>query len=83
MVSMRVVGFDHERLDVYRLSIDFIAWVGVLIEERERSAKPSALKHLDEARTSIALNIAEGNGKRSAVDRARFLDRKALVILVG
>jgi four helix bundle protein len=70
---MTAVGFDHEKLDCYRLSIELIAWVGSLLEERVR-AKPSALKHLDEASTSIALNIAEGNGKRSVIDRARFLD---------
>ena len=64
-------GFDHERLDVYRLTIDFVAWVGVLIEERARRTKPSVIKHLDEASTSIALNIAEGT---AVVDRARFLD---------
>ena len=71
---MSASKFDHERLDVYRLSIDFVAWVGSFIDERERNTKPSALRHLDEASTSIALNIAEGNGKRSVVDRARFLD---------
>jgi len=29
---------------------------------------------LDEASTSISNNIAEGNGKRSYTDRARFVD---------
>ena len=67
-------GFDHEKLDVYRLSIELIAWVGTLIDERLAGARLSAVKHLDEASTSVSLNIAEGNGKRSAVDRARFLD---------
>ena len=71
---MQPPAFDHEKLDVYRLTIELVAWVGVLTDERVRKAKPSALKHLDEASTSIALNIAEGNGKRSVVDRARFLD---------
>jgi four helix bundle protein len=32
------------------------------------------MKHLDEASTSVALNIAEGNGKRSIPDRVRFLE---------
>jgi four helix bundle protein len=52
--------FDHERLDVYRLTI--------------QGTRISAIKHLDEASTSVALNIAEGNGKRSLLDRARYLD---------
>jgi four helix bundle protein len=66
--------FDHDKLDVYRLAIEFTAWVGTLIDEPLHGARVSAIKHLDEASTSIGLNIAEGNGKRSAIDRARFLD---------
>ena len=67
--------FDHEKLDVYRLSIEFQAWVGDLLDEGfGKRAKPSAAKHLDDASTSISNNIAEGNGKRSYTDRARFVD---------
>ena len=32
------------------------------------------MNQLDRASTSIPLNIAEGNGKRSAKDRCRYLD---------
>jgi len=68
-------GFDHEKLDVYRLSIEFQRWVGPLIEAGlGKGARLSAAKHLDEASTSISNNIAEGNGKRSAADRCRYLD---------
>ena len=63
-------GFDHEKLDVYRLSIAVVALLEPILE----SGKLNVLRHLDEASTSIALNIAEGNGKRSRLDRARFLD---------
>ena len=31
-------------------------------------------RHLEDASTSIALNIAEGNGKRSSADRIRYLE---------
>jgi len=72
---MQPAAFDHEKLDCYRLAIDLIGWVGIVLEDgHRRAARPSALKHLDEASTSIALNIAEGNGKRSLTDRARYLD---------
>ena len=64
--------FDHERLDVYQEAIAFCGWVGELITEI--SAKAAAKDQLDRASTSIPLNIAEGNGKFSAVDRARFLE---------
>jgi four helix bundle protein len=64
--------FDHERLDVYHGSIAFCAWAGELIAEI--GPKTAAKDQLDRASTSIPLNIAEGNGKFSAADRARFLE---------
>jgi four helix bundle protein len=65
---------DHEKLDAYRLAIEFVAWVNAFLEELPPRARPSAARHLDEASTSVALNIAEGNGKRSVPDRVRFLE---------
>jgi len=66
---------DHERLDVYRLSVEFAAWVGELIDDGPLTGrKISAVKHLDDSSRSIINNIAEGNGKRSLPDRCRFLD---------
>jgi len=64
--------FDHERLDVYRDAISFCAWVGEFLLSVE--GKAAAKDQLDRASTSIPLNIAEGNGKFSARDRARFLE---------
>ena len=67
--------FDHEKLDVYRLAIDFQSWLGQLLDDDALTGpRISAIRHLDEASTSISNNIAEGNGKRSAADRCRFLD---------
>lgn len=64
--------FDHEKLEIYRESIAFCAWVGEFLPSIP--AKISARDQLDRASTSIPLNIAEGNGKFSARDRARFLE---------
>jgi four helix bundle protein len=64
--------FDHEKLDVYRNSIAFCAWVGDFLPSI--TTKTSAKDQLDRASTSIPLNIAEGNGKFSVKDRARFLE---------
>ncbi|MEP6821796.1 MAG: four helix bundle protein [Chthoniobacterales bacterium] len=64
--------FDHEKLDVYREAIAFCAWTGELLGTI--TAKAAVKDHLDRASTSIPLNIAEGNGKISARDRARFLE---------
>jgi four helix bundle protein len=68
------MGFDHEKLDVYRVAVKFSAWVGDRLEGSLRNSRTSATKHLDEASVSISNNIAEGNGKRSMADRRRFLE---------
>ena len=64
--------FDHEKLDVYQESMAFCGWVGELLGQI--STRAAAKDQLDRASTSIPLNIAEGNGKFSTVDRARFLE---------
>lgn len=64
--------FDHEQLKVYNDAVSFVAWVGPLVDELP--AKLSARDQLDRASTSIVLNLAEGNGKRSKAERCRFFD---------
>jgi four helix bundle protein len=64
--------FDHEKLDVYRESIAFCGWAGELLAAI--TARAAVKDQLDRASTSIPLNIAEGNGKFSERDRARFLE---------
>ena len=72
MQSQGQIWFSHERLDVYQEAIAFVAWLADILEN---ATKLSDVKdQLDRASTSIALNIAEGNGKFSAKDRCRFLD---------
>src|ERR687892_1128 len=66
------IYFDHEKLDVYQEAIAFCGWVGGFLAAI--SAKAAAKDQLDRASTSIPLNIAEGNGKLSAKDRARFFE---------
>jgi len=66
------IHFDHEKLDVYQEAIVFCGWVGEFISTI--SAKAAAKDQLDRASTSIPLNVAEGNGKFSDKDRARFLE---------
>jgi four helix bundle protein len=66
------IYFDHEKLDVCQEAIAFCGWVGEFLSAI--SAKAAAKDQLDRASTSIPLNIAEGNGKFSAKDRARFFE---------
>jgi four helix bundle protein len=53
--------FDHEKLEVYREAIAFIGWISGVLESMPRLG--DVRDQLDRASTSIALNIAEGNGK--------------------
>ena len=64
------MSFHHEKLIVYRRALEFAAWSQVLIDSLIK--KTSTRDHLERAGDSIALNLAEGNGKFSLKDRARF-----------
>ena len=73
--SPRRQGFvaiiDHENLDVYNRSIDFLALALRLIRRMPRG-EHDLRDQLKRAAMSVPLNIAEGSGKPSAPDRARF-----------
>ena len=62
--------FHHEKLIVYQRTLEFAAWSQILIDSL--TTKTSTRDHLERAGDSIALNIAEGNGKFSLKDRGRF-----------
>ena len=65
--------FDHERLDVYRVSIDYVAFsyrIAKSLNGTHRHARDQWLR----AAQSIPLNIAEGNGKQSLKDKNRFFE---------
>ena len=63
--------FDHERLDVYRLALEFVAIANDLVESfpHGRAYLPDQLQR---AATSVPLNVAEGAGEHSKRDKARF-----------
>jgi four helix bundle protein len=68
---MKEATFDHERLDVYRLSIDYVAFsyrIAKGLSGVHRHARDQWLR----AAQSIPLNIAEGNGKQSLKDKNLF-----------
>lgn len=64
--------FDHERLKAYQEALRFVIWVGPIVDELP--ARLAAKDQLDRASTSIMLNLAEGNGKRSHPERCRYFD---------
>ena len=64
--------FDHEKLDVYQVSIEFVGWVESILAGlggHRRHARDQLIR----ASESIPLNIAEGNGRFTPEDHARFL----------
>ena len=62
--------FSHEDLDVYEASLQLSAWVESMLAEFSCSA--DLLSKLDKATTAIPLNIAEGSGRFSGTDQAKF-----------
>ena len=62
---------DHERLDVYRLSLDFLVLAHQVLEGLPRGHS-HLCDQLARASTSIVLNLAEGAGKHSKADKRRY-----------
>jgi len=60
---------DAEKLDCYRLAVEFQTLAAPLLRQRGAS---SLRDQLDRASVSIVLNIAEGAGRLSPADKARF-----------
>ena len=63
--------FYHERLDAYQVALDFVKWLCANGKAERLPGK--TFKKLDQTATSMILNIAEGNGRFSQLDRSRFL----------
>jgi len=63
--------FDHEKMDVYKVAIEFIDLADEVAENLPRGRAYLA-DQLRRACTSVALNIAEGAGEFSGDEKARF-----------
>ena len=63
--------FAHEGLDTYRSGLEVVRWFNQLAVSAD--LPPGAFRQLDKASTALVLNIAEGNGRRSKSEHARFL----------
>jgi four helix bundle protein len=67
------MSLGHEKLDVYRLAMHYVAWV-VNLSPRLKGDHRHAKDQILRASQSIPLNIAEGNGKAAAGDRRRYFE---------
>jgi four helix bundle protein len=65
--------FDHERLDLYRLSIEYVAFSHRIAKTLSGMNRPARDQWLRAAQ-SIPMNIAEGNGKQSLKEKNRFVE---------
>ncbi len=67
------MSLGHERLDVYRLAMSYVAWVYQKARGLAGVHRPGRDQWL-RASQSIPLNIAEGNGKTAGADRRRSFE---------
>lgn len=63
--------FDHEKLDVYKVALEFVVLVDGIIEHLP-IGKAYLADQLKRACSSISLNIAEGAGEYSGNEKTRF-----------
>jgi four helix bundle protein len=63
--------FEHERLDVYRTSIEYLATADEFADTLPKG-RAYLVDQIRRAATSIPLNIAEGAGEYAAAEKARF-----------
>lgn len=63
--------FDHEKLDVFSLALDFVVMAERIASETQRG-NGELRDQLRRAALSVVLNIAEGAGEYSSKEKARF-----------
>jgi four helix bundle protein len=69
--------FDHEKLDVYCIELQFTTWIADFLRDVVQSSAPHGrelIEQLDRASLSMLLNTAEGNSKRHGRHRSKYFD---------
>jgi four helix bundle protein len=69
--------FDHEKLGVYCVELQFTSWIADFLRDVVQSSAPhrrELIEQLDRASLSMLLNTAEGNSKRHGRHRAKYFD---------
>ena len=65
------MAFDHERLDVYGIALDFVVAADEVVDQLPHGRGYLA-DQLRRSSTSVVFNIAEGAGEFSRAEKARF-----------
>ncbi|MDO8749204.1 MAG: four helix bundle protein [Candidatus Omnitrophota bacterium] len=64
--------FDFEKLEVYQLSLEFLDFIFEVCKNTSRDLQHCLGDNLKRAGVSISNNIAEGSGKKSGKEKARY-----------
>jgi len=64
--------FDFERLEVYQLALEFLDFIFEVCRNISKELQYCLGDNLKRAGISISNNIAEGNGKKSSKEKARY-----------
>lgn len=67
------MSFKFEKLDVWRMALEYIDLIYVITEKLPRSEDYNLKSQITRAATSVALNIAEGSTGQTDAEQARFL----------
>ena len=65
--------YSFEKLVVWQKTIDFIEHIYILCNKIPKVEEKNLIDQIRRSSTSIALNIAEGNGAESNVEHKHFL----------
>jgi four helix bundle protein len=66
-----MLHLDHEKLDVYRASVDLVVLIDEIVEQFPRG-RAYLTDQFHRAALSVPLNIAEGAGEYSSSEKGRF-----------
>lgn len=67
------MAFKFEKLDVWRLALEYIDLIYVIADKLPRSEDYNLRSQITRAATSVARNIAEGSTGQTDAEQARFL----------
>jgi four helix bundle protein len=70
-MKMKTNYFDHEKLDVYQVSLELILQIEEIIAQLPKG-RAYLVDQLQRAGSSVSLNIAEGAGEFSPNEKIRF-----------
>lgn len=70
--TVMIREFDFERLEVYQVALEFLDFIFDVCKNLDRDLQYCLGDNLKRAGISISNNIAEGSGKKSGKERARY-----------